>query len=306
MSIIRIPHAPKKPIVIVLLGPTASGKTDLSIQIAKKLRLGVHNFDSRQLYKGMDIGTAKPSLEQQQLVPHYLLNIREPNQPITLYEFQKLAQQSIDQTLQDRGLCLLVGGSGLYLKAITDGLQPPAVAPQSALRRQLQDLGQEICHPLLKSADPLAGQRIDSADAVRTQRALEVIYATGKSISSQQKKHPPKWQIIELGLDPSDLKERINKRTEQLFENGIIQETEQLLLKYESNLPMLQTIGYREALQVIEGQIELKEAIKITNRRTHQFAKRQRTWFRKQHAPKWLNDEEPLREALTLIETGIG
>ena len=166
---------PSDPLVIVLLGPTASGKTALSLGIAERLGLPVINVDSRQLYREMNLGTAKPTAAQQARVPHHLLDLRPPDQPITLQEFQAEANPCIDAVLKREGMALLVGGSGLYLKALTSGLRPPAVPPQPQLRRQLDALGQTICHPLLQAADPAAAARIAPADAVRTQRALEVL-----------------------------------------------------------------------------------------------------------------------------------
>ena len=129
-----------KPVVIVLLGPTASGKTDLAIEIAKRINVGIHNIDSRQLYKGMNIGTAKPTLKQQEEVKHYLLDLKEPNEQITLHEFKKEAQFSLEKTIEEKNIGFLVGGSGLYLKAITSGLHPPEVPPQRKLREELKQI----------------------------------------------------------------------------------------------------------------------------------------------------------------------
>ena len=296
----------QQPLVVVVLGPTASGKTALALDLAEQLDLSVLNIDSRQLYIGMDVGTAKPTPAQQQRIPHQLLDLRTPDQPITLQEFQALALPKVEQALSERGLAFLVGGSGLYLKALTAGLRPPAVAPVPALRQQLSGLGQTICHGLLKGADPVAAARIAAADAVRTQRALEVLYATGQPISSQQGHTPPPWIVLELGLDPPDLKQRIASRTQTLYGAGLIEETEQLCNRYGSDLPMLQTIGYGEALQVLDGRSSREEAIEATTRRTQQFAKRQRTWFRRQHQPNWLQSTDQLREAMTLIKAGLG
>ncbi len=294
-----------KPLVIVLLGPTASGKTEIALDLAEELHLDVHNIDSRQLYIGMDIGTAKPTKEQMKRVKHYLVNIRQPNEPINLKEFQQKAQTSLEDNLKANGMGFLVGGSGLYLKAITSGLQPSAVPPLQDLRKQLCEIGQSECYQLLQSWDRDASERIAPADARRTQRALEVLYATGKSITKQESSKAPPWQILELGLSPKNLRERIANRTNQLYKNGLVEETEQLIHKYSASLPLLQTIGYAEALKVIQDKLTITKAIETTNRRTNQFAKRQRTWFRRQHNPKWLNDEEPLREALSLIQASL-
>ena len=296
----------KKPLVIVLLGPTASGKTKLAIELAETLKLNIHNIDSRQLYIGMDIGTAKPNPEQRRRIKHYLVDIRTPDQPITLKEFQETAESSLNKTIQECSIPFLVGGSGLYLKAITSGLRPSLVPPSKTLRKQLNDLGQSECYELLKISDPASAKRISSADAIRTQRALEVLYATGESMTRQESSTPPPWQILELGLNPPNLRERIRNRTKGLYANGLIQETEQLICEYSQELPLLKTIGYGEALKVIQSKLTIKTAIEITNQRTNQFAKRQRTWFRRKHNPIWLNNEEPLREALSLIKTSLG
>ena len=291
-----------QPLVITLLGPTASGKTALALEIAERLGLPVINVDSRQLYRAMDVGTAKPTAKQQARVPHHLLNLRNPDQPITLQEFQAEALPCIEAVLQQCDMALLVGGSGLYLKALIQGLQPPAVAPQPKLREQLTTMGQAICHPLLQAADPAAAARIDPADAVRTQRALEVIYATGLPMSTQATATPPPWRVLELGLNPNNLKQRIQERTEQMYRDGLVNETRLLADRYGTDLPLLQTIGYGEALGVLNGSLSESEAIRITSQRTRQFAKRQRTWFRRQHSPYWLEGPAFLEEAMTLIQ----
>ncbi len=296
----------KKPLVIVLLGPTASGKTALAIKIAEKFKLSVHNVDSRQIYRGMDIGTAKPTQEERQKVRHHLIDIREPNQPINFKEFQEIAELSLEVELQKNKVPFLVGGSGLYLKALTGGLKAPKVPAQSKLRQQFNELGQHYCHQMLQNCDPIASKRIASADKIRTQRALEVFYATGQTISTQQTAEAPPWRLLELGLDPQNLRERIEKRTESIYANGLIEETDQLQKRFGPELPLLKTIGYKEALKVIQGDSKVSEAIALTTKRTYQFAKRQRTWFRRKHHAQWLNDEEPLREALSLIQAGLG
>ena len=290
------------PLVIALLGPTASGKTALALDIAERLDLPVINVDSRQLYREMNVGTAKPTAEQQKRVQHHLLDLRAPDQPITLQEFQSEANPCINHELEQRGVALLVGGSGLYLKALTSGLQPPAVAPQQKLRQQLTALGQGICHPLLQAADPDAAAKIAPADAVRTQRALEVLYASGQPMSRQATATPPPWNVLELGLNPANLRQRIQQRTEQLYQDGLVEETRRLSERYGADLPLLQTIGYGEALQVISGRLTNGDAVRITSQRTRQFAKRQRTWFRRQHNPHWLPDQATLTDAMTLIQ----
>ena len=295
-----------QPLVIVLLGPTASGKTALGIELAQALDLAVLSVDSRQLYQEMDIGTAKPTPAQRAAVRHELLDLRRPDQPINLQEFRAEAEQAIAAEHDRRGIALLVGGSGLYLKAITQGMTPPAVPPQPQLRAQLEALGQPLCHQLLCTADPTAGARIMPNDAVRTQRALEVLYATGLPLSSQQGATPPPWRVLELGLNPPDLKRRIALRSASLYAEGLIEETRGLIERYGADCPLLDTIGYGEAKAVLRGELEEADAIALTTKRTQQFAKRQRTWFRRQHQPIWLDGGDALQQALPAIERVLG
>jgi tRNA dimethylallyltransferase len=295
-----------QPLVIVLLGPTASGKTALGIELAHALDLAVLSVDSRQLYKEMDIGTAKPTPAQRAAVRHELLDLRRPDQPINLQEFRAEAEQVIAAEHARRGIALLVGGSGLYLKAITQGMTPPAVPPQPQLRAQLDALGQPLCHQLLRAADPAAGARIMANDAVRTQRALEVLYATGQPLSAQQGATPPPWRVLELGLNPPDLKRRIALRTAGLYAEGLVEETCGLVERYGEDCPLLDTIGYGEAKAVLRGELEAGAAMALTTQRTQQFAKRQRTWFRRQHQPLWLDGGDPLQQGLQAIERVLG
>ena len=298
---------PRAPLVIALLGPTASGKTELGIALAQALDLTVLSVDSRQLYRRMDIGTAKPTPEQQQRARHELLDLRDPDDPITLQAFRDLALEAIAAEHQRRGIALLVGGSGLYLQALTQGLQPPAVAPQPALREQFSRLGQRHCRALLQQVDPVAAARIMVNDAVRTQRALEVFYATGRALSGLRNRSTPPWTVLELGLNPTDLNQRINLRTRQLYEQGMVEETASLLADYGDACPLLDTIGYGEARRLLNGCLNQAEAIDLTAQRTRQFAKRQRTWFRRQHQPIWLEPGvSALQEALQRIEQVLG
>ena len=298
-----------QPLVIVLLGPTASGKTDLAIALAQALDLAVLNVDSRQLYRQMDVGTAKPTAAQRGQARHELLDLRDPDQPINLQEFRAIAEAQLNAELASKPLALLAGGSGLYLQALTQGLEPPAVPPQPQLRAQLAALGQPLCHQLLRQGDPAAAARIAPADAVRTQRALEVLYATGRPLSSQQGATPPPWRVLELGLNPTDLTGRIASRTKGLFAAGLVAETEALIERYGAGLPLLNTIGYAEAKQQLAGELSETEAIALCEQRTRQFAKRQRTWFRRRHEPIWLEErstEGQLAQALQVVERGLG
>ena len=297
---------PTKPLVIALMGPTASGKTELAIDIAEKINTSIHNVDSRQIYIHMDIGTAKPSIEQQQKVPHFLIDLCLPSKPINLHEFQLLGRSSMEKELKKRKLILVVGGSGLYLQALIGGLNPPAVPPQKFLRNQLYKIETKERHNLLKSCDPISAEKIHPEDAIRTIRALEVFYATGKRFSEEKTLTSLPWRVLELGLNPINLNKRIQQRTKNMYQNGLIEETEHLIMKYGNDLQLLKTIGYGEARSIINGNINYEEALEITIKRTCQLAKRQKTWFRNKHNSKWLNDENALSEALSSIYKVLG
>tara|TARA_B100000945_G_scaffold123037_1_gene97732 strand:- start:156 stop:1055 length:900 start_codon:yes stop_codon:yes gene_type:complete len=295
-----------QPHVIVLIGPTASGKTELAIEIAEYFKTRIHNVDSRQIYKSMDIGTAKPSENQQKKIKHFLIDIEEPINQINVKQFQKIAQKSITKEIQQNNLPFLVGGSGLYMNSITKGFFVPDFPPQNDLRGQLEELGQNECWELLKNCDPISTKKINVADHIRTIRALEVFYVTGKPLSTQKVQNPPDWKILELGLDRENLKERIFQRTKNMFLSGIIEETKNLIDQYGSDLPILETIGYREAKDVLSNISSIDKAIELTTRKTIQFAKRQKTWFRNKNNPIWLNNKNLLKDAIIKIESFLG
>ena len=294
-----------EPLVIVLIGPTASGKTELAIEIAQHFQINIHNIDSRQIYRDMDIGTAKPTKEQQKQIKHLLIDIENPNKPINVKEFQEIATRSINDEIKQNKSPFLVGGSGLYINSITKGFVTPNVPPQEFLRKQLLLLGQEYCWQLLKVCDPITSKKINSEDKTRTIRALEVFYATGKPMSLQQAMNPPPWRVIELGLDREDLHQRIERRAQFMFNNGLIEETKYIMSKYGKNIPLLKTIGYEEAHLIIKNKYSISEAIKITVNKTMNFAKRQRTWFRNKNNPFWLDNKNPLKDAIIKIESSI-
>jgi len=294
------------PHVIILIGPTASGKTDLAIEIAEYFKTRIHNIDSRQIYKSMDIGTAKPSKNQQKQIKHFLIDIEEPIHPINVKQFQEIAQKSIEGEINQDNLPFLVGGSGLYMNSITKGFFVPDVPPQKNFRRQLEELGQEKCWGLLKNCDPISAKKINYADHIRTIRALEVFYVTGKPMSTQKFQKPPDWRILELGLNRDNLKDRILGRTKNMFVSGIIEETKHLICEYGSDLPILNTIGYREAKNVLNNNLTIDQAIELTTSKTIQFAKRQNTWFRNKNNPMWLDNKNLLKDAIIKIESFLG
>lgn len=281
--------------LIVLCGPTASGKSSLALKLAQQFNSVILSADSRQVYRGFDIGTAKPTLEEQQLVPHYLIDICEPTQTLTVGDYQDqanglLAKFAAQQ--QPSAPIFLVGGTGLYIKAITQGLKIPRVPPQPELRSQLTTLGQAYSYQLLRQVDPLASQRIHANDTVRTIRALEVFYVTGLPISSQQGEAPPQYPILQIGLDCGErLGDRIQQRTAAMLAQGFVAEVRALQDRYGADLPLLATLGYQEIQAYLSGQLTLSEAEQQIVLHTRQFAKRQRTWFRAIPTIHWFDSD---------------
>ena len=284
------------PLLIIVAGPTAVGKSGLALRLAERLGGVIVSADSRQVYREFDIGTAKPTLAVRARVPHYLIDICDPTETLTVADYQQRAQALIHQLHQSKEqVPLLVGGTGLYIDAIAKGLIIPRVPPQPALRAQLTHLGQPQCHAFLQQVDPTAAQRIHVNDAVRTLRALEVYYATGRPLSTQQGESPPDYPILHIGLtcDPAILSERIEQRVHKMVEMGLVDEVQGLADRYGADLPLLQTLGYAEMRKYLAGELSLDGAISLTARHTCQFAKRQRTWFRKVPRMEWFSADSP-------------
>lgn len=280
------------PVLIIICGATASGKSGLAISLAQRLGSVILSADSRQVYREFTIGTAKPTELEQNLVPHYLIDICDPTETLTVAEFQEMARSLIENKSMPQPV-LLVGGTGLYIKAIVRGMKIPRVAPQLELRSQLAALGQKQLYAFLQQVDPEAAKRIHANDQVRTLRALEVFYVTGRPISEQQGEYPPPYRILQIGLESQVLDDRIAKRTAQMIEMGFEQEVKSLCERYGEDLPLLDTLGYREMKQYLRGEISLDEAEQLIVLHTRQFAKRQRTWFRADSRIEWFDADAP-------------
>ena len=279
--------------LIVICGATASGKSGLAFTIAQRLDSIIISADSRQIYREFDIGTAKPSPAEQKLIPHYQIDICEPTEVLTLAEYQQQTQELIAK--YKTNIPLLVGGTGLYLDSISKGLKIPRVSPQPELRSQLSALGQAQIHGWLTQIDPVAAKKIHLNDRFRTLRALEVFYVTGTPISELQGENPPDYPILQIGLDCElgVLDRRIATRTRQMIESGLVEEVRYLCNKYGQDLPLLNTLGYAEIRQYLNGEVNLEQAIALTITHTRQFAKRQRTWFRKNKQIEWFDNTSP-------------
>jgi tRNA dimethylallyltransferase len=278
--------------LIVIAGPTAVGKTELSIQLAERLGGEIISADSRLFYRGMDIGTAKPTLEERKRVPHHLIDVAEPDEIWSLPIFQKAAQEAVESIHQRKRLPILVGGTGQYVRAVTEGWSPPAYAPNPNLRRTLEEwaeeTGPEGMHTRLTRLDPQAAERILPGNLRRTIRALEVIFQSGRRFSEQQRKGSSPYQSIQIGLirPREELYARVDARIEMMFSTGLVEEVRGLLENgYSRDLPTLSAIGYGEVCAYLNGEISMDEAICLIKRRTRQFVRRQSNWFR-------LNDPE--------------
>ncbi|MGQ9838492.1 MAG: tRNA (adenosine(37)-N6)-dimethylallyltransferase MiaA [Cyanobacteriota bacterium] len=282
-----------QPGLIVIGGPTATGKSRQALLLAQRLGSPLLNADSRQVYREFDIGTAKPTPAEQALWPHEFIDLVDPKQTFTVAEFQQIAQARIAQAHQQGQTPILVGGTGLYIQSITAGLGIPAVPPQPELRAQLQTWPPEIRYAWLQQLDPKAAEHIHPHDAVRTLRALEILYTTGKTASSLRQARPPRYPTLILGLycPMPRLQTRIAQRTAQMFQLGWVEEVKYLRERYGPELPLLKTLGYAEISAYLEGQISEAEVQPLIVQRTRQFAKRQMTWFRAMPGIQWLDCE---------------
>jgi tRNA dimethylallyltransferase len=282
--------------LIVICGPTATGKTDLALQLAERLNAPIISADSRQVYQEFDIGTAKPSLAERARVKHYMIDIYPPTYTLTVAEYQQQTRRLIANFHQHGITPLLVGGTGLYLKSIVQGLHIPRVPPHIPLREQLQAISQSERYQWLQQVDAAATDKIHLNDAVRTLRALEVFYVTGIPLSKQQKSYPPSFPILQIGLDVADIQRqtvRIQHRIQHMIQQGWIEEIQAIIQRYGMELPLLNTLGYAELKRYLEGEITLNQAQELATLHTRQFAKRQRTWFRNQSNIHWLDSSTP-------------
>jgi len=295
--------------IITIVGPTATGKSALAIQLALALGGEIVSADSRQVYKYMDIGTAKPSHEDRAAIPHHLIDIIDPDENFTLATYQELAFEAIAD-IQRRGkIALLVGGSGLYVRAVTGGLSIPKVAPDPELRRRLEKRaeqeGYQVLYSELLKADPIAAEKIDPRNVRRVIRALEVCITAGVPFS-QLKKASPKVSAVTIGLTTAreDLYKRIDSRVDDMIERGLVDEVKWLIDRgYSPDLPAMSGLGYKQIVSYLKGETSLEETVQRIKFETHRFARHQYAWFRpKDEHIHWFDiREEPLESIRSLI-----
>lgn len=294
-----------RPRVVILLGPTGVGKSKLAIDLAEELEGEIINADSMQVYRYMDIGTAKPTPEEQRRVKHHLIDLVNPDQPFHAALYRTLGRKTIDQLHREGKTILVVGGTGLYIKVLTRGIFPsPPVDPQvrERLRKEAEEKGRESLYERLRSVDPKTASRLHPHDLYRVIRALEVFESTGMPISFYHEQHrfgerPYETLKIGLEMDRKKLYQRIEERVDQMMEKGFLEEVQGLLqMGYGPELKPMQSLGYRQMVQVLKNQISLEEAVRLVKRDTRHYAKRQWTWFKADPEVRWKNPLHDRRE----------
>lgn len=271
-----------KPLVAIL-GPTAVGKTEISLQLAQEFSGEIVSADSRTLYRGMDIGTAKPTRAEQRRVPHHLIDVVNPDETFTLADYQQRAYATIDAIHARGNVPLLVGGTGLYVRAVLEGLSIPRVEPNPARRAELEREDAAKLYARLQQLDPLAAARIDPRNKRRVIRALEVCESAGKPISELQTRAAPNYRTLRIGLTMprTQLYDRINARVDAMIAHGLIDEVRGLMARgYSVALPSMSGLGYRQIVAYLNGTTSLDEAVRVLKRDTRRFVHHQYTWFR--------------------------
>ncbi len=296
----------RKPPLILIVGPTAVGKTELAIQLAEQLDGEIVSADSRLFYRGMDIGTAKPTQQELARVPHHLIDIADPDEILSLAVFQQKAREAIIDIHIRNKISFLVGGTGQYIRAVTEGWSPPEVEPDERLRDELskikEEKGKEWLYEKLKGLDPEAASKIDPRNVRRTIRALEVILTTGRKFSEQRGQTESPYHLITIGLERprAELYERVDQRIEMMFANGFLDEVKSLLAKgYPPSLPTMSAIGYRECIRVVKGELNEEQAKAEIRRATRIFVRRQANWFKESDPNiKWFRVDEGVIEKI--------
>jgi len=298
--------------LIAIIGPTAVGKSRLALRLAQDLNGEIVNADSRQLYRYMDIGTDKPSSSEKSIVPHHLIDIKNPDEPFSLAIYQKLANEAIEDIQKRRKPPFLVGGSGLYAWSVIEGWVIPQVPPNTEFRRSLEERarkeGSHALYQELQKTDPVAATKIMPNNLRRIIRALEVCQTTGHSVSQLWQKQAPSFPILIIGLTTrrDDLYDRIDFRVDEMIKQGLVDEVKGLMAKgYNLDLPSMSGIGYRQIGMFLQGEIDLAAAVQQMKYETHRFARHQYAWFRLNDTRiHWVDVRDNVQERMNdLVET---
>jgi tRNA dimethylallyltransferase len=285
----------RPPRIIAIVGPTASGKTTLAIALAKKFGGEIVSADSRQIYRGMDIGTAKPTAAERRAIPHHLIDIKGPDEDYTVADYQRDAFVAIDDIIARGKFPLLVGGTGLYVRAVVENLDIPKAAADPKLRAEIEgDIARDSLAAAFKrliALDPEAAYVVDPKNPRRVVRALEVALTTGAPFTAQRLKRAPRYDALTLGLNPAPeiLRERIDRRVDAMMRGGLVNEVRVLIKKYGTAPAAFDAIGYREVIPYLNGTASLEDTAAAIKLNTWHYAKRQMTWFRKDPTVQWDN-----------------
>ena len=294
--------------MIAIIGPTAVGKSDLAVHLARSFPLEIISADSRQVYRHMDIGTNKPTLAERALVPHHIIDVADPDEDFSLATYHQLAFKAIKAIQQKGKLPLLVGGSGLYVWSLVEGWKIPRVPPDREMRRRLETRTEQgdiqSLYRELQNVDPVAAEKIDPRNIRRVVRALEIYYVTGQPASQLQRREEPSFSVLVIGLtqERRELYRRIDARVDDMMQRGLVEEVQQLLEKgYSPLLPSMSGIGYRQIAQFLQGVMTLPEAVDRIRYETHRLARHQYAWFRLNDMRiRWFDVTRTKREASTV------
>lgn len=298
-----------KPKVIVIGGPTASGKTALSIELAKKINGEIVSADSMQIYKEMNIGTAKPEKEEKQNIKHYMLDIINPNERYSVADYKRDAKDAIRKIIKDGKIPIVVGGTGLYIDSLIYEIEYPEIETDIAYRKSLEEIvekdGLLVLYEKAKQIDEKAMEKISKNDKKRILRVLEIYHQTGKTkteLDKESRKEPEfDYKMFAINMNRELLYDRINKRVDIMIEKGLVEEVETIYNKYKEFPTSMQALGYKEVVEYLEGKVSKEEMIEKIKMESRRYAKRQLTWFRKNKETKWLNGEDSISHNIDII-----
>jgi tRNA dimethylallyltransferase len=301
-------------LAVLLLGPTGSGKTALSLELARRFGGEIVSCDSVAVYRGMDLGTAKPTAEERERLPHHLIDVADPDQPFTAGEYSRQARTALREIAARGRLPIVTGGTGLYLRALTEGLFAGPERQQDLrlrLKRSRERHGEAWLHRLLVRLDPVSAARIHSNDAAKLIRAIEVCLTARKPLSEVMARDPlTGFRLLRIGLNPprQALYDRLNRRCAEMFAAGIVEETRALLERY-GPVKALDSLGYHQGLAVLAGTLSVEAAVAAAQQGNRNYAKRQMTWFRREPKVNWIagfgDEPETLRAAMELVQTNL-
>jgi tRNA dimethylallyltransferase len=304
-----------KPKVIVIVGPTASGKTALSIELAKKIDGEIISCDSMQIYKDMNIGSAKPTIEEMQGIKHYMIDIAEPTERFSVAEYKKRSEEAIEKILQKGKVPIIVGGTGLYANSLIYNIEYNEIMLDEEYRKNLMkiaetEVGLATLYEKARIIDPVAMEKISSNDKKRIIRVLEIKHSTGKNkteleLESRKNEVKYEYKVFAINMPREILYDRINKRVDIMIENGLIDEVENIIEKYKEFPTAMQAIGYKEIVMYLKGELTKQEAIEKIKQESRRYAKRQITWFKKIENIKWIDGLKDKDENIKFIQDVI-